>query len=183
MWSKERSLLPSPSVAEGLVPTWHRGTSLEQIKCSTWISSTWVPCVSSWGFDRVVRFVVWLFLGWFFLIFLIFLIMDRVAYHHEVFKLQLRMSCTPWGMARWLMWVFEGTQALLEQSGGSWTWCSPTQTTLWAWCLERPISETTPVLWFGGNRWFSPPKESLDVREQLCLAGSWDPRPSGEAGS
>lgn len=93
------------------------------------------------------------------------------------------------GTARWHVWALEGSRALLEQrhrtgqGGGSWTWCRPAHTALWAWCLERSISKTTAVFWFRGNRWFSPPKQSLDVKEQLCLVGSWGPRPSGEAGS
>lgn len=99
-------------------------------------------------------------LGGFWVFFLDFQPMRRVAYHHEVFKLQLRICCTPWGLARWLVCVWRdigfARAASQEQGGGSWTWCSPAQTTLWAWCLERPISETTPVLWFGGNRWLVP---------------------------
>lgn len=55
--------------------------------------------------------------------------------------------------------VFKVTQALLEQhhkteqDRGKSTWCSSVHNALWAQCLERSVTKTTPVFWSGGNRW------------------------------
>lgn len=184
IWSKERSLVPSPSGAGGLMFTLHRGKPLEQTDRYVARGSRSPMTESGALMDLRCN----CFSGWFFFSSSSWNNMSSRPYQRGVF---LTFS---WGyvlhalghdkMAGVSVWRYH-RPCWSNITGQDRVEAAELGAVLPILPFEPfgPISKITVLFWFGGNRWFTTPKESLDVNKKLFFVGSWGPRSSGEAGS